>query len=71
MLIALIRQELSDNAWFSDSVMILYFISLLILFTFGAHGFVMVYHYLRQRKMKDVPPDGRNPHGHGTAPDLQ
>jgi cellulose synthase/poly-beta-1,6-N-acetylglucosamine synthase-like glycosyltransferase len=36
--------------------MILYFISLLILFTFGAHGFVMVYHYLKQRKLKDIPP---------------
>lgn len=56
MLIALIRQELAENAWFSDAVMILYFISLLILFTFGAHGFVMVYHYLRQRKLKDIPP---------------
>lgn len=56
MFIALIRQELTENAWFSDAVMILYFISLLILFTFGAHGFVMVYHYLRQRKLKDIPP---------------
>jgi len=56
MLIALFRQELTENPWFSDVVMILYFISLLILFTFGAHGFVMVYHYLRQRKLKDIPP---------------
>ena len=56
MFIALLRQELTENPWFSDVVMILYFISLLILFTFGAHGFVMVFHYLRQRKLKDTPP---------------
>ncbi|MEX2115304.1 MAG: cellulose synthase family protein [Bacteroidota bacterium] len=56
MLIALLRQELAENPWFSDAVLILYFISLLILFMFGAHGFVMVFHYLRQRKLKDVPP---------------
>ena len=56
MLIAFVRQELTENAWFSDALMILYFISLLILFTFGAHGFVMVYHYLKQRKLKDIPP---------------
>lgn len=56
MLIAFFRQELTENPWFSDAVLILYFISLLILFTFGAHGFVMVFHYLRQRKMKDVAP---------------
>lgn len=56
MLIAFFRQELTENPWFSDAVLILYFISLLILFTFGAHGFVMVFHYLRQRKLKDVVP---------------
>ncbi|MEX2190665.1 MAG: cellulose synthase family protein [Bacteroidota bacterium] len=56
MLIAFFRQELTENPWFFDAVMILYFISLLILFTFGAHGFVMVFHYLKQRKLKDVAP---------------
>ncbi|MBI4417833.1 MAG: glycosyltransferase, partial [Ignavibacteriales bacterium] len=56
MIIAFFRQELVENPWFSDFVLILYFISLLILFTFGAHGFVMVYHYLRQRKLKSEPP---------------
>lgn len=56
MLIAFFRQELTGNPWFSDAVLILYFISLLILFTFGAHGFVMVFHCLRQRKLKDVVP---------------
>ncbi len=51
------RQEIVQNAFFSDFVMYLYFISLLILFAFGAHGFVMVYHYLKQRNMDDpVPP---------------
>ncbi|MEX1140015.1 MAG: cellulose synthase family protein [Bacteroidota bacterium] len=56
MLIAFFRQELTESPWFFDAVMILYFISLLILFTFGAHGFVMVFHYLKQRKLKDVAP---------------
>jgi cellulose synthase/poly-beta-1,6-N-acetylglucosamine synthase-like glycosyltransferase len=50
------RQEIVQNAFFSDFVMYLYFISLLILFAFGAHGFVMVYHYLRQRHIEEVIP---------------
>ena len=50
------RQEIVQNAFFSDFVMYLYFISLLILFAFGAHGFVMVYHYLRQRHIEEVVP---------------
>ena len=51
------RQEIVQNAFFSDFVMYLYFISLLILFAFGAHGFVMVYHYLRQRNIEEsIPP---------------
>ncbi len=51
------RQEIVQNALFSDFVMYLYFISLLILFAFGAHGFVMVYHYLRQRHLEEtIPP---------------
>jgi cellulose synthase/poly-beta-1,6-N-acetylglucosamine synthase-like glycosyltransferase len=41
------RQEIFQNAYFTDLVLYLYFFSLLILFIFGAHGFVMVYHYLR------------------------
>lgn len=49
MTAAFFRQELIENPLFSDFVLTLYFVSLLILFTFGAHGFVMVYHYLKQR----------------------
>jgi len=49
----LLRQEFLENDLFTDFVLYLYFISLLILFTFGAHGFVMVYHYLRQQR-RDV-----------------
>jgi len=43
------RQEILQNPFFTDLVLYLYFFSLLILFTFGAHGFVMVYHYLKTR----------------------
>jgi cellulose synthase/poly-beta-1,6-N-acetylglucosamine synthase-like glycosyltransferase len=50
------RQEIVQNAFFADFVMYLYFISLLILFAFGAHGFVMVYHYLRQRHIEEQAP---------------
>ncbi|HET9130782.1 MAG TPA: cellulose synthase family protein, partial [Terriglobia bacterium] len=50
------RQEIVQNAFFSDFVMYLYFISLLILFAFGAHGFVMVYHYFKQRHIEEDPP---------------
>ena len=50
------RQEIVDNPAFADFVMYLYFISLLILFAFGAHGFVMVYHYLKQRGLERVQP---------------
>jgi cellulose synthase/poly-beta-1,6-N-acetylglucosamine synthase-like glycosyltransferase len=42
------RQEIHQNAFWSDVVMALYFLSLVVLFTFGAHGFVMVYHYLKR-----------------------
>lgn len=56
MITAFVRQDLIENPWFSDFVLILYFISLLILFAFGAHGFVMVYHYLRQRNLRAEPP---------------
>ncbi|MEX0602114.1 MAG: cellulose synthase family protein, partial [Bacteroidota bacterium] len=57
MVIALFRQEFIHNPSFVDTVLLLYFISLLILFTFGAHGFVMVYHYLRQRRRTSQVPD--------------
>ena len=50
------RQEIAENAGFADFVMYLYFISLLILFAFGAHGFVMVYHYMKQRGMERIQP---------------
>ena len=56
MIFAFFRQELVNNSVFSDFVLYLYFISLLILFTFGAHGFVMVYHYLKQRRVSDIQP---------------
>ena len=56
MIIAFFRQGLLDQAPFSDAVLYLYFFSLLILFTFGSHGFVMVYHYLRQRGQTSVQP---------------
>ncbi len=56
MVLAFFRQELVSNPLFGNFVLSLYFISLLILFVFGAHGFVMVYHYLRQRKQKSTQP---------------
>lgn len=54
------RQEIVENAFFSDFIMYLYFVSLLILFAFGAHGFVMVYHYLRQRHLEEASPTFTN-----------
>jgi cellulose synthase/poly-beta-1,6-N-acetylglucosamine synthase-like glycosyltransferase len=56
MVFAFFRQELVMNSMFSEVVLCLYFISLLILFTFGVHGFVMVYHYLKQRRVKGLHP---------------
>jgi len=51
------RQEILHSPFFTDLVLYLYFFSLLILFTFGAHGFVMVYHYLKTRgKEAALPP---------------
>ena len=50
------RQEIIENPAFADFVMYLYFISLLILFAFGAHGFVMVYHYMKQRGLDSIQP---------------
>ncbi|MBI3586524.1 MAG: glycosyltransferase [Ignavibacteriales bacterium] len=56
------RQEILQNNYLADIVLYLYFFSLLILFTFGAHGFVMVYHYLRNRsKEEETPALGREP----------
>ena len=42
--------ELFSNGFFTDVVLGVYFVSLLLLFVFGAHGFLMVYHYLKQQK---------------------
>ena len=50
------QQSLIESAVFSDIVMYLYFFSLLILFAFGAHGFVMVYHYMKQRDIENIQP---------------
>ncbi len=50
------QQKLIENAIFTDIVMYLYFFSLLILFAFGAHGFVMVYHYMKQRNLEHIQP---------------
>ncbi|MEX0736129.1 MAG: glycosyltransferase, partial [Bacteroidota bacterium] len=47
------RQELLDNPYLTDIVLYLYFLSLLILFAFGTHGFVMVYHYLKNRRPEE------------------
>jgi cellulose synthase/poly-beta-1,6-N-acetylglucosamine synthase-like glycosyltransferase len=47
------RQELLDNPYLTDIILYLYFFSLLILFAFGAHGFVMVYHYLKNRRPEE------------------
>ncbi|MEX1277276.1 MAG: cellulose synthase family protein [Bacteroidota bacterium] len=47
------RQELLNNPYLTDIVLYLYFFSLLILFAFGAHGFVMVYHYLKNRRPEE------------------
>jgi cellulose synthase/poly-beta-1,6-N-acetylglucosamine synthase-like glycosyltransferase len=58
----LFRQEIFQSPYFTDLVLYLYFFSLLILFTFGAHGFVMVYHYLKNRGKEGVlPPLDREP----------
>ena len=37
----------------NDFILITYFISLLILFAFGSHGFVMVFHYFKHRDTND------------------
>lgn len=50
------RQEILQNTYFTDLVLYLYFFSLLILFTFGAHGFVMVYHYIKNRSKEEETP---------------
>ncbi len=58
----LFRQEIFQNPYFTNLVLYLYFFSLLILFTFGAHGFVMVYHYLKNRgKEAELPLLDREP----------
>ncbi len=52
-----LRKQIFEDPTFSDVVLYTYFVSLLILFIFGAHGFVMVYHYLKQRGLKHVAPE--------------
>lgn len=59
MTLALVRQDLLDNPYMSEVIIVLYIITLLILFTFGAHGFVMVYHYLKQRGIHSQRPSTR------------
>jgi cellulose synthase/poly-beta-1,6-N-acetylglucosamine synthase-like glycosyltransferase len=57
------RQEIVENPFFTDLVLYLYFFALLILFTFGAHGFVMVYHYLKRREEREPQLSlGHEPH---------
>ena len=51
------RQEIHQNPLITDFILAMYFLSLLILFTFGVHGFVMVYHYLRMRKEESQLPE--------------
>ena len=56
------RQEILHSPFLTDVVLYLYFFSLLILFSFGSHGFVMVYHYLKNRgKEANLPPLPRQP----------
>ncbi|MBE0557541.1 MAG: glycosyltransferase, partial [Proteobacteria bacterium] len=43
----------------SEVILIMYIVTLLILFTFGAHGFVMVYHYWKQRGTISLRPLSR------------
>jgi cellulose synthase/poly-beta-1,6-N-acetylglucosamine synthase-like glycosyltransferase len=56
LIILFFQQKFIENVVFTDIVMCLYFFSLLILFVFGAHGFVMVYHYMKQRGLEHIQP---------------
>jgi cellulose synthase/poly-beta-1,6-N-acetylglucosamine synthase-like glycosyltransferase len=38
----------------NDIILVTYFISLLILFAFGSHGFVMIFHYFKHRDTKEA-----------------
>ncbi len=38
----------------NDIILTIYFISLLILFAFGSHGFVMIFHYFKHRDTEDA-----------------
>jgi cellulose synthase/poly-beta-1,6-N-acetylglucosamine synthase-like glycosyltransferase len=51
------RQEIYSNPFISEMILIAYFISLLILFAFGLHGFVMVYHYLKLKDREELTPE--------------
>ena len=59
MTLAFVRQDLVDNPYLSEVIIVLYIITLLILFAFGAHGFVMVYHYWKQRGIRPQKPSTR------------
>jgi len=56
LIVLFYQQKFIENVVFTDIVMYLYFFSLLILFAFGAHGFVMVYHYMKQRGIEHIQP---------------
>jgi cellulose synthase/poly-beta-1,6-N-acetylglucosamine synthase-like glycosyltransferase len=56
LIVLFFQQKFIENVVFTDIVMYLYFFSLLILFAFGAHGFVMVYHYMKQRGLEYIQP---------------
>ncbi|MDA0986129.1 MAG: glycosyltransferase family 2 protein [Bacteroidetes bacterium] len=49
-----------------DTILTLYFISLLVLFIFGSHGFIMVFHYYKHRFNKTIQPDLPNELPHVT-----
>lgn len=53
----LLRQEVIQTPFLTDFVMYLYFFSLVILFAFGMHGFVMVYYYMKQRGLENQHPE--------------
>ena len=38
----------------NDIILVTYFISLLILFAFGSHGFVMIFHYFKHRDTEEA-----------------
>lgn len=47
------RQEFQSNPVLTEFVLYAYFVALLILAIFGFHGFVMVYHYVKNKDKKE------------------